>query len=397
MRARLAILAALVLLPVAAFAQLPGLSLDWMADVWHPLAASARFMLSCPFDLFTGATCSDGRTVTTTRATEVPCQLRDGTWGTAAINTACIAPGGVAGVESYGAVTNYWVNSTTPGLWTIAAGTPDVSGNTITDDAAGATEGRTASGGDPASGETYTTTCLLSAGTTTKARVITETAGGTGGFNICNVTLTTTPTRYACTHTLTADSTGIFGTLYVGHVAADTGSIIASQCQLEKSPTPGRRCDSGGTATTCGADQHTVSTTGFPTRHLEIELNYVPAAAAGSWRILARSDRMGNPRGGFSIFLSPSNVLFFEVFSEAGVSTSINSGLAVSLTAGAVTRIKAVLRDTSAQIWQDGALEGSGTLTHTLTRHHTEMALGHEWGSAQINGTVSLTYIGAPR
>ena len=86
----------------------------------------------------------------------------------------------------------------------------------------------------------YTMSAYLASGTTgvttTKARLSVVTTGGTGGTD-CDITLTSTPTRYRCTASV-AGATAVKGRVLVGNAAADTGSIQVCHSQFELSGFP---------------------------------------------------------------------------------------------------------------------------------------------------------------
>src|SRR5690606_38243896 len=68
--------------------------------VWGP-AERGRLVVACDM---TSDTCSDGRKITTTRATPVPCEVAPGVWKMVPEDTGCYS---VRGLESWAATTSY--------------------------------------------------------------------------------------------------------------------------------------------------------------------------------------------------------------------------------------------------------------------------------------------------
>src|SRR5690606_8096463 len=64
-------------------------------------ASRSRLVVACDMR---SDTCSDGRKITTTRATPVPCEVAPGVWEMVPENTACIS---YRGLESWAANTSY--------------------------------------------------------------------------------------------------------------------------------------------------------------------------------------------------------------------------------------------------------------------------------------------------
>lgn len=109
-------------------------------------------------------------------------------------------------------------------------------GDRIVDDDAGNFEGYESVTNSGTTTEKYTVSCFLKQGdtgvTTTKARLILR-QNGTTDLAICDKTLTSTWTRYTCTGT-TSSPASVKGRVLVGNAASDTGSILSSQCQVNR-------------------------------------------------------------------------------------------------------------------------------------------------------------------
>lgn len=191
--------------------------------------------------LFGGLSGARGEAVTYTRDTPSSCVASDG----AAVNLS-------RGVPCVGA-SAYWVDATASNLmlwsealeqWTIF-GSATVTANTTAGpdgiaslDTLNETDasGRSGVRQTPNLSATgyATLSCWLAAGTMGTATLTIQTSAA-GGNNDCNVTLTATPTRYACT--TTASTTFVYLDAYVragdSTHTTQTGSIVAGRCQLE--------------------------------------------------------------------------------------------------------------------------------------------------------------------
>ena len=120
----------------------------------------------------------------------------------------------------------------------------------IEDDAAGAFEGKTGTRncGGTAVGK-FTVSCYVRTGTTgtvTTQATLRITTNGTGSVDCAFTDLTSSFVRKECVTTVGGSPTSTVGTVLVGDAAADTGSIVVSQCQ----------CDRHGWATSPKADDN---------------------------------------------------------------------------------------------------------------------------------------------
>jgi hypothetical protein len=238
-----------------------------------------------------GTRASDGRIAATPYTGGKWC---DGGWRVGD-NAPCVS---AAGLESRGAVLNYWTNSTTPEAWDLN-GTPTVSGNTVTDNDAAAFQG-VVSNTTPAQDGAWVSTCYVSAGTATSARMMTHSTGGTGGA-VCDFTgLTAEPKRLTCAAAAIAGGTVVTGRIYVGNQSTVTGSIVVHQCQLEKSPFPGRRCDAGASPTTCPGDVASVPLASVPPG-AEVCATIEPFACTGDGQVIL--DTRGADGEGIVLYL----------------------------------------------------------------------------------------------
>lgn len=155
-----------------------------------------------------------------------------------------------------GSGSNWATDNTAAASWT-AVGTPTTTSNTssgpfsrwpntaeadlIVDDDAGALEGYTAVTSAGTTLTKYTASCFLAPGTTgvttDKARLAITTDGT--GSTTCDKTVTAGSlaggfARYTCTATVTGSPTFVRGQVLVGNATTDTGSILVSQCQVDK-------------------------------------------------------------------------------------------------------------------------------------------------------------------
>lgn len=209
--------------------------------------------------------CSDGRTITTTRASAVPCETAPGVWTYAPAGTACVS---VRGLESWGANTTLVPDGAQPDDWTKATGiTVEMSpsgGWRIT---------RTSSGGFAnvstdilGADSTRTSACILRNTNLPSLGVYRH----NGTSPVCSVTPGAEWGTFSCGGTVAAGWRQVAGVFL-----SDTGYVDAIGCWGVEGSTPGRPCwaEDGTAPFACEADVHTISTEGFPTDEGSITLS----------------------------------------------------------------------------------------------------------------------------
>jgi hypothetical protein len=286
------------------------------------------------------------------------CQLEpgdvfSGTWIETAANPAERRSGG--GLEAYGAVLNYWINS--PDICN-APSWPDAASSTCTTDAGGWQVVTSAGGGRRRSATgsgagAYTLSCDLASGTTASARL--QLYSTEDGYLSCDVPLTTGFQRLACTKTLTG-TTSL--NAYLSTIGAG-GSIKVRQCQLEKSATPGRRCDAGASPTTCPADVHTVSTAGWPVSSGWCEVTVTPKACGKERTLVStRSAFSGDGGAGWEIYWGADDRIGLRTQNKAGAA-SFAWGNTRACTVGQTVRARFEWVDGRGLVYRYGVLDSS--------------------------------------
>lgn len=239
---------------------------------WGPTTKRAkRHDVTCPM---TSDTCSDGRKITTVRASSVPCEVSPGQWVDVPANVGCY---GVRGLESWAQTTSYlsWGRDFSRPAWSKA------SGATVEEVAGGSWRVHgTASSSfmqqltATAQGETWTASCIMRAGTSRKAglHAVTVAAGGV----LKEFDLTDEWATYSNTVTATAAGSAMVG---VYPARAGAGYMDVAGCWLTKSATPGRPLWGGEAPVSSGPDNHTISTAGWPTTAGEISITFTVGAS----------------------------------------------------------------------------------------------------------------------
>lgn len=254
-----------------------------------------RLVVACDMR---SATCSDGRQITTTRSTPVPCETYPGVWEMVPENTACIS---YRGLESWASTTSYLSYGAELGRspWTSggAAGhvvrVYDVEGtNRMCQEAPlspTSPAGRYQLTPIPTDAGTNTLSCIarpntgsnirLNAGDSSKAAVFPMEPGWA---------------RYTHSTEVEEGQGDAMSVYTLGQTCIDiTG------CWYTKTSTPGRACWGGEAPVTCADDQHTVSTDGWPTTHGSIEVVFRIDEAPSQFAIILDSRSIGDV--GFNI------------------------------------------------------------------------------------------------
>ncbi len=343
--------------------------------------------LICPLPNDAGeVACSDGRQVATTRAGPAWC---DGGYQVGD-NAPCVS---AAGLESKGAVLNYWTNSTRPDLWN-KVGLPTVTadpggGYVLTDDDPASDESLYVPAGSPQAGP-WTITCALKAGTLNTARVYVSSSDG--AIVSCPITgLGPTYKTFSCSGNAATAPTWANPTLYVGSTQAQTGSIVVEWCQLVYSATPGRRCDAGASPTTCPGDAHTVASAGWPVASGKIRFNYTPAysGTAPYTRVLLDT-RKAALDGGLLVSITTGGALRLELRQADTTNTGLGT---VALGWGADTTYPITVgwAGSTATISRGPGESASGAMPGPMGPHAISAALGvsNLTAGGQAEGRIS--------
>ena len=272
--------------------------------VWGP-AERGRLVVTCDM---TSDTCSDGRKITTTRATPVPCEVSPGVLEMVPEDTGCYS---VRGLESWAANTSYlsWGAELDRSPWTVdaqasIAALPDGGYRVCHIDPAAGNHGlRQLLGG--ARPETLTVAAIARANTAPSALI-----GAWSQFS--TLTLPVSWNLVAVTKQTASGASG--QTFFYPRPAGQGRCIDLLATWLTHTDTPGRACWGGEAPVTCAADRHTISTEGWPTTEGEIsmvvELNEPLSEGRNAWLFDGRDagDLMGvNP------YIQPDGRLRFRV------------------------------------------------------------------------------------
>ena len=264
--------------------------------VWGP-AERGRLVVACDM---TSDTCSDGRKITTQRATPVPCETSPGVWEMVPEDTGCYS---VRGLESWAATTSYlaygadltntaWLKhggmsvEKVGSVYRIRRNKDNTEAAFVYQEIAAVTQQ-----------ETWTAACVMRAGTATVARMSVD-----RGVRAEFVNLTSEWKVFATTRTFAEGR--VPGVSIGPEFTAGDIYIEVAGCWLTKTDTPGRPCWGGEAPVTCAADQHRISTEGWPTESGEICVSFVPgplgelkwvldgrsSTITGATRILLRND-----------------------------------------------------------------------------------------------------------
>lgn len=340
--------------------------------VWGP-AERGRLVVACDM---TSDTCSDGRKITTTRATPVPCEVAPGVWEMVPENTGCYS---VRGLESWAQTTSYLAYGAEldRSVWfrydglSVAArdGAWEIMRNRVS---LGAVY-QELLGLEPVDPEEWTASCVMKAGTTSAARL-----GAQRSLNWATIQLTENWHTYSVTRTV---QPGQPPGLFVGP-NEDQKSILVAGCWLTRTSTPGRPCWGGEAPVTCAADSHTISTEGWPTESGEIsfafQLDEAPSGTTSTYQYILDSR------------VAEESSTFFAVRGDGRffVGGGVPSASPVTWVAGQTYAIRVRAEGGVVRVWRNGVL------IH-------EAAGGFVWGGAtarlgarftntqQLNGSIS--------
>lgn len=348
------------------------------------VSASDRLVVACDM---TSDTCSDGRKITTTRSTPVPCETSPGVWEMVPEDTACIS---YRGLEAWAANTSYLsygaelVNAAWSGdatvlplgnvSWVFGAGDSSI-GQTI---------------GSAASGD-WTFTCIMRASDTTAG----HTARISVGEASCDAELN--PSH---------NSTGVgWGTYSCSTELEEAGPLTAKiwpqsmvgvdviGCWLTKTDTPGRACWGGEAPVTCAADRHTISTEGWPTESGEISLVYTPQSVdIGSTYLVNTTGGGENQPSGFYMYrITASGALVFGL--RRGNTLHGQTTPSLAWENGRSYHVRVRWSPERAEIWRDGVLLRSWVPNVVPDSHPDVAYIGMSvFGTLQAQGSIrSLT------
>jgi len=308
------------------------------------------------------------------------------------------------GLFSFEARTNYWANSLDAVAWT-DVGTPILDAGTasgpfsqyagsaevdqLTDDDASALEGKQGATAGTATGQ-YTVSCYLAAGTSTDYS-LSVTTDGTGSGSCAGTDLTSAFSRKSCTvHVDGGSPTYVYGRVLVGDAVGDTGTILTSECQLEKAATAGPPIACGAAACATVADAHTMPSAGLPTTSGRVTLTYRPMNTESTTRVLLDTLSSNN---GVQLQVNATNAMILVLGN--GTATTSTSSSAQTWTGGTDYLIEFAWGNGNAFVWRtvgDVRTLIASTTNGTAkvpTAHATNVIIGAYSGGAPANGWVS--------
>lgn len=272
--------------------------------VWRTSSDRGKLVVACDMR---SDTCSDGRQITTTRSTPVPCETSPGVWEIVPEDTGCYSVRGLESwLESWAENTSYlsygaeldrspWQTTNQATVTELEHGWR-ISGPMDTSRVFQALE--------PASGM-HTFACILRSldpAPSVRMRIY---SGVPAESPIVPIAVTTEWATYSVSRDVPEGDESLSVHLYSG-----AGTVDVAGCWLTKTSTPGRACWGGEAPVTCAADRHTISTDGWPTEagEVEIVLHYD--------QVIGRPERIFDSRSSgdlehFTLFISsfPGNPL----------------------------------------------------------------------------------------
>lgn len=251
--------------------------------VWRASPARGRLVVACDM---TSDTCSDGRKITTTRATPVPCEVSPGVWEMVPEDEGCY---GVRGLESWASTTTYlsWGAELDRSPWG-----PSPRGGAIEAIADGWRVYKDLS--EPNSGWAQRLTGMGD-GTIWTTSYILRTmtpipmAMYAGSSQSCGQETLDTGGQWqtlSCSREVPAPADPVASIYPGGNTTGTPYSVDAKAAWVVRGTTPGRACWGGEAPVTCAADRHTISTDGWPTEAGEICLTTTIGRASGTAVIL---------------------------------------------------------------------------------------------------------------
>lgn len=251
-------------------------------------------------------TCSDGRKITTVRASPAQCETAPGVWTTVPADTGCY---GVRGLESWAQTTSYlswgaeldrspWGPSSRGGAIEAIADGWRVS-KALDEPNSGWAQRLTGMG----DGAMWTTSYILRTMTPIPMALY------AGSSQSCGQETLDTGGQWqtlSCSREVPAPSDPV-ASIYPGANTTGTPySVDAKAAWTVRGDTPGRACWGGEAPVTCDADRHTISTEGWPTEEGEISISFVSGDPAATGR---RTLFAGNAQTSCRLWILPSGNL----------------------------------------------------------------------------------------
>lgn len=239
-------------------------------------------------------TCSDGRKITTQRATPVPCETSPGVWEMVPEDTGCYS---VRGLESWAQNTSYlsYGAELDRSPWGgLATATKDGANYRVCGETGERFRQQLAS---EAGGVVRTAACRVRAGTSNSIRLLAADVSS-GGVSY-DYTLTSEWQTVTATATIVADG-GIAG-VRIHPARAGAGCIDVAGCWSVRGDIPGRPCWGGEAPVTCAADRHTISTEGWPSGDGEISVVFTEDVTADADAVRIILDSRPGGTIGFSV------------------------------------------------------------------------------------------------
>src|SRR5690606_25187414 len=219
--------------------------LNDLMEVYATPVRSRGFRMTCDMR---SDTCSDGRRITTVRATPVPCETSPGVWEMVPENTGCYS---VRGLESWRENTSYLAYGAELDRepWRSAgqATLEKLDGFYRLSGPVGSNLVQTV--GDATEQTTYTFACILRGEGQVRLNF--------GGPQV--MSLSPEWRQYSRTASIPAGGV-IAPRIYTGDGSSTSDPVDIMGCWLTRTSTPGRPCWGGEAPVTCAADRHTIST-----------------------------------------------------------------------------------------------------------------------------------------
>src|SRR5690606_21522952 len=319
-------------------------------EVYATPVRSRGFRMTCDMR---SDTCSDGRRITTVRATPVPCETSPGVWEMVPEDTGCYS---VRGLESWAATTSYLAYGAeldNPAWSGVAGGTVEVlpDGYRIHPAPGSHNSGVLQRNLDPVSpgGETRTFACIVR---THRPAYIRYWFSGSISASFPVVDTGGRWEVLSATRTL-PDTAVPSATIGNGPASEDPVPFDVAGCWVTKTDTPGRPCWGGEAPVTCAADRHTISTEGWPTEAGEISITWELAETCPpgvSCFVFDGRLSGGDTTSPFHIWINSAGNVTISFYSV--VFASIGQQPAP----GVLTTVTARRRDGVLEIYRDGTL-----------------------------------------
>lgn len=343
--------------------------------VWGP-AERGRLVVACDMR---SDTCSDGRRITTQRATPVPCETSPGVWEILPADRGCYS---VRGLESWGQNTSYlsWGAELDRSPWQAVDGATVQSLPTGGYRVIGTgSNSRIMQLGIPAVPGPHTLSCIArSVDETPQARMRIYWDASSPGSVAIPVT-----TEWAV-HSITATVPEEWDGNISIHVYSRTGTVDVIGCWLTRTSTPGRPCWGGEAPVTCAADRHTISTEGWPTEAGEVSVVFSlgQEQSASDYRYLIDGRGPGGVPNVSYVYIRNDRI---SVQTTEG---TVPSGV-LTWEVGRTYHVRVRVADGSVYLYRDGLQIGTGAGTF-LPWSATALIGRGIWSVGEhINGSIS--------